>query len=210
MNVILLGAPGVGKGTQAQLLVMRDGFVQLSTGDILRNEVANGTDLGNKAKVYMDKGELVPDDLIINMVASKLLPEKSYLFDGFPRTLAQAKGFDELLREKRMQIDHVISLNLHYDEIVRRLSARRIAPKSGRVYNLITNPPKVEGKCDVSGEDLILRSDDLPEAIEVRLNEYENKTAPLIQYYQNTIGVKIVDASGDIEEVYQRIKNILS
>ncbi|MCX7835381.1 MAG: adenylate kinase [bacterium] len=209
MNIILLGAPGVGKGTQAQLLVERDGFVQLSTGDILRSEVQKGTPLGIKAKFFMDKGELVPDDVILEMVASKIIIGESYLFDGFPRTIPQAEGLDRLLVEKAMRIDRVISLELNNEEIIRRLSARRVAINSGRVYNLIFNPPKVDGKCDITGETLIQRSDDMPEAIQVRLKEYERKTAPLFDYYQSKVGVKVVDALGDIETVYSRIKAAL-
>lgn len=210
MNIIILGAPGVGKGTQAQLLVERDGFVQLSTGDILRKEVVNGTELGLKAKIFMDKGELVPDTVVLNMVALQLIHGKSYLFDGFPRTIIQAEGFDALLKSRGMAIDKVISLEVDEAEIINRLSARRVATKSGRVYNLITNPPKEVGKCDISGEDLIQRSDDKPEAIVVRLKEYLNKTELLKNYYESSIGLTVVDALGDLETVYLRIKSAIS
>ncbi|MDK9700224.1 MAG: adenylate kinase [bacterium] len=210
MNVIILGAPGVGKGTQAQLLVDREKFVQLSTGDILRSEQANGTELGLAAKLYMERGELVPDTVILNMVALRMETGKSYLFDGFPRTIAQAEGFETILSGRGMKIDRVISLEVPFDEIVKRLSSRRVALKSGRVYNLMSNPPKVEGICDVSGEPLIHRADDQPEAIQVRLQEYEKKTAPLKQYYERKIGVSIVDANGEVEAVYRRVKATLA
>jgi adenylate kinase len=210
MNIILLGAPGVGKGTQAQLLSERDGFVQLSTGDILRTEIANGSELGKAAKGYMDRGELVPDTLILNIVALRLDRSRSYLFDGFPRTIPQADGLAHLLSGRDMKLDCVVSLELSNDEIVKRLSSRRVALKSGRVYNLISNPPKVDGVCDVSGEPLVQRSDDQADAIRVRLKEYEVKTEPLKQYYDQRIGVQVVDADGDMETVYRRVKAALA
>ncbi len=210
MNTILLGAPGVGKGTQAQLLSERDGFVQLSTGDVLRTEIANGSELGKTAKGYMDRGELVPDTLILNLVALRLDRSKSYLLDGFPRTVAQADGLTKLLSDRDMKVDVVLSLELPVEEIVKRLSARRVAIKSGRVYNLIFNPPKKDNICDVSGEPLIQRSDDQPEAIRVRLKEYENKTEPLKNYYDQRIGIQIIDADGDMETVYRRVKAALA
>ncbi len=210
MNAILLGAPGVGKGTQAQLLTERDGFVQLSTGDILRTEIANGSELGLSAKGFMDRGELVPDSVILNIVSLRLDKNKSFLFDGFPRTVPQADGLSNLLTSRGMKLDYVISLELPVEAIVERLSARRVALKSGRVYNLLFNPPKVEGICDISGESLIQRSDDKPEAILVRLNEYNMKTEPLKKYYEQRIGVASVNADGDMETVYRRVKAALT
>ena len=210
MNVILLGVPGAGKGTQAQLLVERDGFVQLSTGDVLRAEIARGSKLGDAARELINRGELVPDAVILDVVALRMEADKSYLFDGFPRTIPQAEGLDRILKSHGSKIDRVLSLELPVAEIVRRLSARRVAPSSGRVYNLLSNLPQKAGVCDISGEPLIQRDDDRPDAIRIRLQEYEAKTVPLKRYYEQRIGVALVDADGDVETVYRRVKAALA
>ena len=184
MKLILLGPPGAGKGTQAAILIERHGIPQLSTGDMLRAAIKAGTELGIKAKKLMDAGQLVPDDVIIGLVESRIQQADcagGFLFDGFPRTLAQA----EAMKNAGLRIDYVIEIAVPDEEIVERMSGRRVHPASGRTYHVKFNPPKVADKDDLTGEPLILRQDDQPQTVKERLRVYHEQTQPLIEYYSN-------------------------
>lgn len=183
MRIILLGAPGAGKGTQAQLIMQKFGIPQISTGDMLRAAVKAGTELGVAAKKIMDAGGLVSDDIIIGLVKDRITqPDcaKGFLFDGFPRTIPQA----EAMIEAGVDIDYVIEIDVGDDEIIERLSGRRVHPASGRVYHVKYNPPKVAGKDDASGDDLVQRDDDKEETVKKRLDIYHTQTKQLIDFYQ--------------------------
>lgn len=184
MRIILLGAPGAGKGTQAQFIKDRYGIPQISTGDMLRAAVKAGTPLGLQAKAVMDAGQLVSDDLIIALVKDRLSQsdcEKGYLLDGFPRTIPQA----EAMRANGIDVDHVVEFVVPDEEIIERLSGRRVHPGSGRVYHLQNHPPKVEGKDDETGEPLVQRDDDKEETVRKRLDVYHSQTKPLIEFYSS-------------------------
>ncbi len=183
MRIILLGAPGAGKGTQAQYITEKYGIPQISTGDMLRAAVKAGTPLGIKAKTVMDAGQLISDEIIIGLVKERIAEsdcEKGFLFDGFPRTIPQA----DALKEAGVKIDYVVEIDVKDEEIVKRMSGRRVHPGSGRTYHVIFNQPKVEGKDDVTGEDLVQRVDDSEETVRERLKVYHDQTAPLITYYK--------------------------
>jgi len=184
MQAVLLGLPGSGKGTQAALLSARLGFQHLATGDLLREEVKNKTQLGTEAKGYMDKGELVPDKLILEMVSSHLEPDKSCLWDGFPRTEAQAVGLDALLAVRNVSVDRAVLLEVPDDVIVGRLSGRLFCPDCGANYHRESMSPKKPGVCDPCGSRLEARSDDRPEVVAHRLSVYQEQTAPVIRYYE--------------------------
>ncbi|MPZ42404.1 MAG: adenylate kinase [Betaproteobacteria bacterium] len=182
MRLILLGLPGAGKGTQAQFLTERYGIPQISTGDMLRNEIRTGTKLGRQAKTYMDRGELVPDELVIALVKERVTQpdcRNGYLFDGFPRTIEQADS----MRREGVKIDFVIEIEVADEEILRRMSGRRVHPGSGRSYHVEFNPPKVEGKDDVTGEPLVQRPDDREETVRRRIATYHAVTKPLVNCY---------------------------
>jgi adenylate kinase len=202
MRIVLMGPPGAGKGTQAKLLAERLGLRHISTGDLLREEVRSGTELGRKAKGYMDRGELVPDDLIIEMLGGKL--DGSFILDGFPRTIRQAEALARVT-----EVDRVLNLRLSEEEVVRRLSARRVCEHCGRNYNLLTNPPKVEGICDGCGRRLIQRDDDKPEVIRRRYRVYEAETAPVKEFYQRLGVLAEIDGARPIEEVFQEALRLL-
>lgn len=183
MKIILLGAPGAGKGTQAQFIMNKYGIPQISTGDMLRAAIKAGSDLGKQAKVLMDAGKLVPDDLIIALVKDRVAqPDcaKGFLLDGFPRTIPQA----DALKAVGIAIDFVLEFDVPDEVIVERMSGRRVHQPSGRSYHIVYNPPKVEGKDDVTGEDLIIRADDKPETVLDRLKVYHSTTQPLVDYYK--------------------------
>jgi len=187
MRVILLGAPGAGKGTQAQFIIKRFDIPQIATGDMLRAAVSAGTELGLQAKSVMESGGLVSDELIIALVKERIAQDdctNGFLFDGFPRTIPQA----EALKDAGVQIDHVVTINVADEDIVKRLSGRRVHPGSGRIYHTIHNPPKVEGKDDVTGEALIQREDDSEATIKHRLEIYHKQTEPLVNYYKDWMG----------------------
>ncbi|MEH6358380.1 MAG: adenylate kinase [Pseudomonadales bacterium] len=199
MRVILLGAPGAGKGTQAQFITESYAIPQISTGDMLRAAVAAGTELGVKAKGIMESGGLVSDDLIIALVKERITQDdctNGFLFDGFPRTIPQA----EALKEAGVNIDHVINIDVADEEIVQRLSGRRVHANSGRIYHTIFNPPKQEGLDDVTGEALIQREDDTEATVKHRLAVYHDQTEPLVSYYNNW--------TGDNAPVYSRINGV--
>lgn len=183
MRIILLGAPGAGKGTQAQHITEKYGIPQISTGDMLRAAVKTGTPLGVKAKAVMDAGQLVSDDIIIGLVKERILESdcaNGFLFDGFPRTIPQA----DALKDAGVTIDAVVEIDVADEEIIKRMSGRRVHPDSGRTYHVVFNPPKEEGKDDVTGEDLVQRADDQEDTVRERLKVYHDQTAPLINYYK--------------------------
>jgi len=210
MRIILLGAPGAGKGTQAQFLTQHFSIPQISTGDMLRAAIKAGTELGQKAKKYMDAGQLVPDEVIIGLVKERIAQEdcqKGFLLDGFPRTLAQA----DALKAAGIEIDAVIEIDVPDATIVQRMSGRRVHPASGRTYHLDYNPPKEAGKDDETGEPLIQREDDRPEVVLDRLKVYHEQTQPLIDYYrqqakeQPQLKYLHVDGTQTIEAVQKQI-----
>tara|TARA_B100000902_G_C27241611_1_gene880296 strand:+ start:203 stop:841 length:639 start_codon:yes stop_codon:yes gene_type:complete len=206
---MLLGPPGGGKGTQAKFIQDSLKIPQISTGDMLRENVKNKTSLGNKAKDYMNRGNLVPDDVILNMMKDRLQEndcENGYILDGFPRTIPQAEGLSSLLSDINQDLDMVILLNLNDDIIVKRMGGRRVHPDSGRVYHIEYNPPKVNNKDDITGEDLIVRSDDQEETVRKRLEVYHEQTAPLIDFYTELSILKEIDADGSIDSIKTRIK----
>jgi adenylate kinase len=207
--VILLGAPGAGKGTQAKLIMQRYGIPQISTGDILRDNVGRGTELGKKAKAFMDKGELVPDHLVCDMVADRLRQAdcvQGFILDGFPRTVAQAEWLDTLLNseffEKRCAVPPVVvNFEVGYNQLLRRLTGRRSCPTCGRIYNVYSQPPRVADTCDVDGSKLVTRKDDSEEVIAERLKAYERQTLPLIDYYRQRGRLREVDGDQAPEKV---------
>ncbi len=184
MRIVLLGAPGAGKGTQAQFLMAKFGIPQISTGDMLRAAIKAGTELGNQAKAVMDAGQLVSDDLIIGLVKERILEDDckaGFLLDGFPRTIPQA----DAMKENGVSVDHVLEFDVPDEVIVERMAGRRVHSGSGRVYHLVYNPPKVEGKDDVTGDDLSIRPDDEESTVRKRLAIYHEQTKPLVDFYQN-------------------------
>jgi adenylate kinase len=213
MKLIFLGPPGAGKGTQSESICADYGVVQLSTGDILRANRKQGTELGQKAQTYMDAGELVPDQIIIDMIKEELKkPElaKGYILDGFPRTVPQAEALDKLLEEMGEKLDTTLVLEVPNDELVKRLTARRICRTCGKSYHLIFKPPHKEGICDdLCGGELYQRDDDKEGPIMNRLKVYENQTFPLIEYYGKKNMADKIDGLGGIGDIYGRIKAVL-
>ena len=204
MNLILLGAPGAGKGTQAELLVKKLSIPAISTGNMLREAIANGTDLGRKAKEYMDEGNLVPDDLILGIVAERVSrPDcaRGFILDGVPRTLAQA----EALEARGVKIDHVISIEVDDSEIESRMTGRRVCGKCGASYHITANPPKVEGVCDACGGQLTIRKDDAPETVRKRLQVYHSTTEVLKDFYGKLGRLCEVNGSQSIEDANRDI-----
>ena len=212
MKILLLGPPGGGKGTQAKYLIEKFHIPQISTGDMLRDHVKNQTELGLKAKEYMNAGALVPDEVILGMMKERLIEEdciNGYILDGFPRTIPQAKGLDELLLELNQKIDAVIVIEVNDENIVKRMSGRRVHSTSGRVYHIKYNPPKIENIDDETGEDLITREDDQESTVRKRLEIYHEETSPLIQYYQSGGIVSHVNGEQDIKDVTHSINKII-
>lgn len=212
MNLILLGPPGAGKGTQAKMLMEKYSIPQISTGDILRGAVKAGTEMGKKAKEYMDAGGLVPDEVVIGIINDRLKEDDcadGYMLDGFPRTVPQAEALDDVLADMGSKIDHVISIEVADDELVKRLTGRRTCSKCGAGYHVMFDPPKEEGKCDKCGGDLIQRDDDNVETVTNRLKVYKESTQPLIDFYQNKGLIRGIDGVGGIKDIFGRITTIL-
>ncbi|NMC59197.1 MAG: adenylate kinase [Candidatus Methanofastidiosa archaeon] len=210
MRIILLGPPGCGKGTQADIICKDFGIPHISTGDILRDNVKRGTEIGSKAKSYMDSGRLVPDEIIIGMMKDRFSNKdciKGFLLDGFPRTIAQAEALDILLKEMKISLDHIINIDVPDEDIINRISKRLSCSNCGEVYNLLSKKPKKEMTCDSCGFKLNQRDDDKEEVVRNRLEVYRKQTAPLIMYYKNKI--ENVDGRKNINDVTKGILNIL-
>jgi len=211
LNIILLGPPGSGKGTQAEKLIEHDNFMQLSTGDLFRDNIARKTPLGIEAQKYIDDGHLVPDDVTNGMVADYLASHHNQLiFDGYPRTIAQAEVLDQTLKGLETQIDYVFAIEVGEEEILTRITNRVICPVCKRSYNLKNRPPKVAGICDYDGAQLITRPDDTVEKVQTRLHDYEQKTAPLMDYYAKQGKLHKVAGEIDAESTYDQIAVILN
>lgn len=213
MKMILVGPPGVGKGTQAKFLVDHFNIPQISTGDMLRGNIRTKTELGLLAQEYMNDGKLVPDQVVLDMVRIRLSEDdcgKGYILDGFPRTIPQAEGLDRILSDIGVSLDLVLVLTADHTEIVKRLSARRSCRSCGSIYNLLFDPTEAAGICDSCGGELYQRDDDLPDTILNRLKVYADQTEPLIEYYSNQGLVKQVNGIGTIEEIKQRVSSALS
>lgn len=212
MRLIIFGPPGAGKGTQAERIVKKISVSHISTGDIFREAAAKKTELGQRVKEYMDKGELVPDDIVVKVVEERLKQpdcKKGFLLDGFPRTLIQAKALDKILEKLKTKIDVVINLEVAEEEIVKRLSNRRVCKVCGTVYHLIFNPPKISDKCDKCGGKLYQRDDDKEEAVRNRLKVYQKQTQPLIEYYRKKNVLKDVNGNKNIDDVEKEIESVL-
>ncbi|MFZ0390973.1 MAG: adenylate kinase [Calditrichia bacterium] len=213
MQLILLGAPGVGKGTQAKKIMTKYDIPQISTGEILRNEVKNQSELGKKAKKIMDRGELIPDDIILEMMEKRIQQDdcrNGFILDGFPRTIPQAHGLYDLLKKFDDGPLKVIQIDVPEQEIVRRLTLRRICASCGKDYNLELNPPSPDGKCRVCNGTVIQRNDDTEETIRKRLAVYRQQTEPLVDYYRKYDHLHVINGLEPVEEVFQKIDDIIS
>lgn len=209
MKIIMLGAPGAGKGTQAKKIAARYGIPHISTGDIFRANIKEGTELGKKAKAYMDQGQLVPDELTVGLLMDRVSKDDckdGYVLDGFPRTIPQAECLDEALGAP---VDFAINVDVPDENIVRRMSGRRACLKCGATYHVEHIPPKQEGICDTCGSELVLRDDDKPETVQKRLDVYHAQTQPLIDYYEKQGVLKTVDGTVDQEDVFAAITALL-
>lgn len=212
MNLVMLGPPGAGKGTQAALLAGRIGIPHVATGDLFRTAMKEETELGLTAKSYMERGELVPDEVTVGMVRERLLKpdcDSGVIMDGFPRTVEQAKALEEILAEQNKAIDAALFINAEEDELVRRLSSRWTCRDCQAVYNLFSNPPREEGKCDVCGGELYQRADDVPETVRNRIRVYGDQTSPLVDYYRDQGLLITIKSEGGIERVQEKILEAL-
>lgn len=212
MKIIMLGAPGAGKGTQAKKIAAKYNIPHISTGDIFRANIKNGTELGKKAKTYMDQGLLVPDELVVDLVVDRVNQEdctKGYVLDGFPRTIPQAEALDKALAALGQKVDYAIDVEVPDENIVTRMGGRRACVGCGATYHLVYAPTKEEGICDACGKELILREDDKPETVQKRLDVYHEQTQPLIEYYTKAGVLKEVDGTVDIGDVFRAITEIL-
>ena len=212
MNIVLMGLPGAGKGTQAEKIVEKYGIPHISTGDMFRAAIKEGTELGLKAKAFMDEGKLVPDEVTIGIVHERLSQpdcEKGFLLDGFPRTVPQAEALDSILEELDRPVEHTINIEVEKDELIARLSGRRICKTCGASYHLIFNPPAVEGKCDKDGGELYTREDDNPETVANRLEVNMNQAQPLLDFYQAKGVLTNIDGQQDINKVFADLDALL-
>mgnify|MGYP004467052985 FL=1 len=212
MKIIMLGAPGAGKGTQAKKIAAKYGIPHISTGDIFRANIKNGTELGKKAKTYMNQGLLVPDELVVDLVVDRVNQddcENGYVLDGFPRTIPQAEALTEALEKMGQKVDFAIDVNVPDENIVKRMGGRRACVTCGATYHMVYAPTKKEGICDTCGGELILRDDDKPETVQKRLNVYHDQTQPLIDYYTSQGILRTVDGTVDIDDVFRAITEFL-
>ena len=212
MNIILLGPPGAGKGTQAKRLIDEYGIPQISTGDMLRAALKEGTALGLEAKKYMDQGALVPDSVVIGLVKERILKDdcaKGYMLDGFPRNVSQAEALDKMLSELKQKIDHVVSVEVPSKELIGRLTGRRTCRSCGAGFHVMFDPPKKESVCDKCGGELYQRDDDNEATVSSRLKVYEDQTKPLIDYYTKQAKLRPVDGVGSMGDIFARIKAVL-
>jgi len=212
VKLVILGPPGAGKGTMASMIHDKHNLAVLSTGDMLRDAAKRGTELGRKASGYMDKGELVPDDVVVGIVRESLAGagDRGFVLDGFPRTRPQAESLDEILQNEGMHLDAVINLEVPRQALIQRLSRRRQCSGCGRIYHLDNMPPAREGVCDSCGRELYQRNDDKPRTIEVRLQEYRDNTLELVDYYREKDLLKSMDASGDADTTFALLEEIIS
>ena len=213
MRAILLGPPGCGKGTQAKILIETCNIPQISTGDILREAIKEGTSLGAEAQSYMEKGLLVPDQVVIGIIENRLKQadcKNGFILDGFPRTLAQAEALDDTLAAMGLKLDYVFNIDVGEEELVKRLTGRRICRRCGESYHVIFNPPRVEGVCDSCQGELYQRDDDREETIRSRLKVYASQTAPLIDFYKKKNILHTIDGVGSIEEITARFKKVIN
>ncbi|PNZ53324.1 adenylate kinase [Staphylococcus arlettae] len=212
MNIILMGLPGAGKGTQASEIVKKFPIPQISTGDMFRKAIKDETDLGKEAKSYMDRGELVPDEVTVGIVKERISEDdakKGFLLDGFPRTIEQAEALNDIMQELGRSIDAVINIEVPEEELMNRLTGRRICETCGTTYHLVFNPPKVDGVCDLDGGKLYQREDDNPETVANRLSVNVKQSKPILSYYQDKGVLENIDGSKDIKEVTSDVINIL-
>ena len=212
MKIIMLGAPGAGKGTQAKKIAEKYQIPHISTGDIFRSNIKEGTELGMKAKAYMDQGGLVPDELTIGMLMDRIQKDdckNGYVLDGFPRTIPQAESLTSALNERGQKIDYAVNVDVPDENIVNRMSGRRACLSCGATYHIVYKPSKVEGICDVCGDKLVLRDDDKPETVKKRLSVYHDQTQPLIDYYKEAGVLANVDGTQDMEKVFSDIVAVL-
>lgn len=212
MNIILMGLPGAGKGTQASEIVKKFPIPHISTGDMFRKAIKDETDLGKEAKSYMDRGELVPDEVTVGIVKERISEDdakKGFLLDGFPRTIDQAESLSQIMSELDREIDAVINIEVPEEELMNRLTGRRICEKCGTTYHLVFNPPKVDGICDIDGGKLYQREDDNPETVSNRLSVNVKQSKPILEYYNNKCVLKNIDGSKDIDEVTNDVIDIL-
>lgn len=212
MKIIMLGAPGAGKGTQAKMIAEKYGLPHISTGDIFRANIKNGTELGKEAKEYMDKGLLVPDELTVRLLLDRVAKDdcrNGYVLDGFPRTIPQAEVLDEELSKLGEKVDYAVNVDVPDENIVNRMSGRRACLSCGATYHVVSIPPKKEGICDVCGSELVLRDDDKPETVQKRLKVYHEQTQPLIDFYEKKGVLRSVDGTLPMEEVFTAITEIL-
>ena len=213
MKLIMLGAPGAGKGTQAKMIANNYNIPHISTGDIFRANIKEGTELGKRAQTYMDKGELVPDELVVDLVVDRVAKDDAkngYVLDGFPRTIPQAEALDKALAACGEKIDYAIDVNVPDENIISRMSGRRACTACGGTYHIVNIPPKKEGICDACGGPLVLRADDEPETVKKRLDVYHEQTQPLIDYYTEQKILKTVDGTVSMEDVFKAITDILA
>lgn len=212
MKIVMLGAPGAGKGTQAKMIADQYSIPHISTGDIFRANIKEGTELGKEAKSYMDKGQLVPDELTVKILLDRVAKEdckNGYVLDGFPRTIPQAEVLEDALTKLNDKIDYAINVEVPDENIVRRMSGRRACLSCGATYHIVHIPPKAEGVCDRCGKDLVLRDDDKEETVQKRLNVYHQQTQPLIDFYEKKGVLKEVDGTVDMKDVFAAITGIL-
>ncbi|MGH2348237.1 MAG: adenylate kinase [bacterium] len=212
MNLIFLGPLGAGKGTQARLLQEREGVPQISTGDMLRAAMAAETPLGQKAKTYVDRGELVPDDVMIGLIAERLAhpdAQRGFVLDGFPRTLPQAKALDEVLAESGRTLDAVLYFRISDETVVRRLGGRWVCRQNGHIYHLEYRPPKVSSRCDVDGSDLFQRPDDRAETVRHRLEVYHRETEPVVEFYRARGVLATIDAEAEVDQIYRTLLGVI-
>ncbi|CEA01383.1 Adenylate kinase [Jeotgalicoccus saudimassiliensis] len=213
MNIIIMGLPGAGKGTQAAKIIKKYSIPHISTGDMFRLAIKNETDLGRQAKAFMDQGELVPDEVTVGIVKERLSQSDAkggFLLDGFPRTVEQAEALNNIMSELGTQIDQTIYVEVPEEELMNRLTGRRICETCGATYHLVFNPPKTEGICDLDGGKLYQREDDNPETVQNRLEVNIKQTAPLLDFYKGLGVLATVDGSKDIEEVFEEVDEILN